>query len=138
MSRAEVFKLRTALEAAQRFADMQDIAMRNHTEQLSTLTHDLAAAQREIQQWRETTDDLYRRHGIELEQAHARIEALEGVAEAASGFWDHFEHGQPGVPGTTYPMTYEQLDAWHDEYDRWLAILGSAVTALDAAGRATL
>lgn len=51
----------------------------------------------------------------------------EAVAQAARAFVEWHQKGQPGTPGTLYPMTYAAQEAWHIEWDRRLEALVEAV-----------
>jgi len=56
------------------------------------------------------------------------------VVEAARAFvqWHVRGQSQPRTPDSFYPMTYAQQEAWHQEWDKRLDALISAVSALDA------
>jgi hypothetical protein len=55
----------------------------------------------------------------------------EAVVKAARAFIEWHQKGQPGTPGTLYPMTYAVQDKWHDEWDNRLEVLRWAVMILD-------
>lgn len=54
------------------------------------------------------------------------LSALLTVDAAARAFVEWHLHGQPGEPGTLYPMTYAVQDQWHEEWDKRLATLIAA------------
>lgn len=61
-----------------------------------------------------------------LDGHEAENERLRAVVEAAQAFVHQHQIGQPGTPGTLYPMTYGVQDQWHEEWDRRLAALIAA------------
>ena len=66
----------------------------------------------------------------QVERIAYKAAANERIAEAARAFVEWQQKGQPGTPGTLYPFTYAQQDAWHDEWDKRLAALIAAVEAM--------
>jgi len=75
------------------------------------------------------TSDLHIACRVEVERLRAalRMERADAhIVEAARAFVEQHQIGQPGTPGTLYPMTYGVQDAWHEEWDRRLATLIAA------------
>jgi hypothetical protein len=52
------------------------------------------------------------------------------VVKAARAFVEQHLKGQPGMPGTLYPMTNEVQEQWHTDWDYSLETLIRAVKAL--------
>jgi hypothetical protein len=59
-------------------------------------------------------------------RAQVALEAARQQIATARAFVEWHQHGQPGVPGTLYPMTYAVQDEWHAEWDKRLNALIAA------------
>lgn len=57
----------------------------------------------------------------------------DAVVDAAAAFVAWHQQGEPGTPGSLYPMTYAALDTRHEEWERRLDALISAVAQLNGA-----
>jgi DNA repair exonuclease SbcCD ATPase subunit len=116
---AERDALRAEVEALER-------KMKAHRE---TAVAAITGAEKQVDALRAEVERLTHLHNLDhslADQREAENERLRAVVEAARTFVEQHQIGQPGTPGTLYPMTYGVQDKWHDEWDRRLAALIAA------------
>lgn len=116
-------ELRAENETLQALARNRELAIGERVEEREAL-------RAENERLRETIAEWQAIHGTFTGDVHvacqAENERLRAIAEAARAFVEQHQIGQPGVPGTLYPMTYGVQDQWHEEWDHRLAALIAA------------